>query len=81
MEAVEKGKLTARRRRRQRASKSSAVRRQAQTAEVAARRFPREISATAIVLSALEPGRSYLRSEIHAACPELPSGAVGLIYA
>ena len=76
IKAVEKGKKTAIRRRRQRSGARSSERRRAQRANHTARLFPREISAAAIVLSALEPGRWYLRSEIHGACPELPSGAL-----
>ena len=84
IETVEKGKATALRNRRKRARARGNARRAAQSAELGARRFRRELSATAVVLKAIEPGRWYLRSDIRAACPELPGGALrallGLSY-
>ena len=79
IEAVEKGKATVQKQRRQRSGARSSERRLAQRAEHKARLFPRETSATAAMLSALNPGRWYLRSEIRAACPELPEGTVGAL--
>lgn len=76
VEAVAKGKATAKKHRRQRSAKRGSARRLAQRAEHGPRLFPREMSATAIVLSALEPGRFYLRSQIRAVCPQLPSGTL-----
>ena len=73
---VEKGKATAKKRRRAHSAKRSSARRLAQREEHGARLFPREMSATAIVLLALEPGRWYLRSQIRALVPELPSGTL-----
>ena len=75
VEAIEKGKTTTKKCRHQRSSARSSERRLAQRAEHATRRFPREMSAVAIVLSALEPGW-YIRSQIREACPELPAGTL-----
>ena len=79
VEAVEKGKATAKRQRQQRSAKLSSARRLAQKAEHGAQLCPRELSAVAIVLSALEPGRWYLRSQIREACPELPGGSLSAL--
>ena len=76
IEAVDRGKATAIRRRRQRSGARSSERRLAQRAEHTARLFPRKVCATAIVLSALTPARWYLRSQIRAACLELPLGSL-----
>ena len=54
------------------------ARRAVQSAELGARRFRRKLSATAVLLSALEPGRWYLRNEIRAAS-ELPEGALNAL--
>lgn len=77
--AVEKGKITAKKHRRQRSSARSSARRLAQRAELGARRFPREMSATAVVLLAMEPGRWYVRNQLRAACPELPAGSLSAL--
>lgn len=73
---VEKGKKTFLRNRRRRARARGNERRAIQSAELGDRRFHRELSATAILLRALEPDRWYVRSEIRAACPELPRGTL-----
>ena len=79
MEAVAKGKATAKKRRPAHFAKRSSARRLAQRAELGARRFPRELSATAIVLKAMAPGHWYFRSQIRAACPELPAGSLSAL--
>ena len=78
--AVEKGKKTVLKSQRRRARQRGDARHLVQSAELGARRFRRELSATAVLLSALEPGRWYLRGQIRAACrPELPEGAISAL--
>ena len=80
IEAVEKGKKTVLKSQRRRARQRGDTRRAVQSAKLGARRFRRELSATAVLLSALEPGRWYLRGQIRAACrPELPEGAISAL--
>ena len=79
IEAVEKGKKTILKRRRRRARQRGYAQRAVQSAELGARRFHRELSATAVLLLALEPGRFYLRGQIRAAIPELPEGAISAL--
>lgn len=76
---VEKEKKTGLRNRRRRSRARGNERRAVQSIELGARRFRRELSATAVLLRALEPGRWYLRSEIRTACPDLPSGSLDAI--
>ena len=77
--AVEKGKKTVLKSQRRRARQRGDARHLVQSAELGARRFRRELSATAVLLSALEPGRWYLRGQIRAARPELPEGAISAL--
>ena len=80
IEAVEKGKKTVLKSQRRRARQRGDARRAVQSAKLGARRFRRELSATAVLLSALEPGRWYLRGQIRAACrPELPEGTISAL--
>ena len=79
IESVEKGKKTVLKSQRRRARQRGYARRTVQGAELGARRFCRGLSATAVLLLALEPGRWYLRGDIRAACPELPEGTVSAL--
>lgn len=76
---VERGKKTALRNRRRRARSRGNERRAMQSAELGSRHFCRELSATAVVLRAMLPGRLHMRSDIRAACPILPSGSIDAI--
>ena len=76
IESVAKGISTRQKNRRKRSRLRTNERRTIQNANFNERCFHRELSATAIMLKAMDPGRAYLRSEIRAACPELPEGSI-----